>query len=83
MTKEHGVAATRGHLENNGGLRGHSVDKVFPYIVLAMGNPHLGTQRWYVQDPAGNMSALHFRTARLAESYALVAKSIGARFDKK
>ncbi|AUR85222.1 coil containing protein [Vibrio phage 1.070.O._10N.261.45.B2] len=34
----HGVAATKGHLSSNGGLRAHSVDDVFPWIVMQRGN---------------------------------------------
>lgn len=33
----HGVAATLGHLASNGGLRGHSVGDVFPYIPFFKG----------------------------------------------
>lgn len=32
-----GVAATRGHLASNGGLRGHSVGDIFPYIHMYKG----------------------------------------------
>lgn len=34
----HGVAATSGHCESNGGLRGHSVGDVFPYIPFFKGS---------------------------------------------
>lgn len=33
----HGIAATLGHLASNGGLRGHSVGDVFPYIPFFKG----------------------------------------------
>lgn len=33
----HGTAATLGHLASNGGLRGHSVGDIFPYIHLYKG----------------------------------------------
>ncbi len=34
----HGVASTKGHLASNGGLRAHSVDDVFPWIVMQKGD---------------------------------------------
>ena len=37
VVAEHGVAATLGHLASNGGLRGHSVGDIFPYIHMYKG----------------------------------------------
>lgn len=47
-----GIAATRGHVQGNGGLRGHSVGDVFPYVIYAVGNPH-GKLKWAVLTPQG------------------------------
>lgn len=33
----HGVAATSGHIANNGGIRGHSAGATFPWIVFQKG----------------------------------------------
>lgn len=33
----HGVAATKGHVAGNGGLRGHSCGEVFPFVIYAQG----------------------------------------------
>ena len=38
-----GVSATRGHLQDNGGLRGHSVGDLFPLMVVGVGT------QWEVQ----------------------------------
>lgn len=33
----HGVAATAGHLADNGGIRGHSAGEVFPFVIYQQG----------------------------------------------
>jgi hypothetical protein len=50
MNAVHGVAATRGHLSDNGGLRGHSAGDIFPFIIAGTGD-----DKWHVQLPDGRM----------------------------
>lgn len=50
-TQKHGVAATKGHLASNGGLRGHSVGDVFPVIISQAGT--FDNLKTYVQAPDG------------------------------
>lgn len=69
--KPHGVAATKGHLASNGGLRGHSVGDTFPYIVFAKGHPD--NLVWSVRCPNGE-SIGEYPTAEYAESIALSFK---------
>lgn len=38
-----GVSATRGHLQDNGGIRGHSAGELFPLLVVGVGT------QWEVQ----------------------------------
>lgn len=66
-----GVQSTKGHLANNGGLRGHSVDpKVFPLVVVAVGNPR---ERlfWKIRRPDGQYYYRGFDTAAEAEKFAI------------
>lgn len=51
--EKRGVAATRGHLSGNGGLRGHSVGGVFPCVVFARGNPNVKLD-WCFLAPNGS-----------------------------
>lgn len=44
----HGVASTAGHLASNGGLRGHSVGDVFPFIPFLK-----GFDNYCVRHPSG------------------------------
>lgn len=53
MSNIHGVASTSGHLASNGGLRGHSVGDVFPYVPYFKGNPHEGALEQWVITPKG------------------------------
>jgi hypothetical protein len=47
---------TKGHMVGQGGLRGHSVGKHYPYGVVGQGNPHDGTLRWcVVHIPSGRV----------------------------
>ena len=64
-----GVQNTKGHLADNGGLRGHSVGDTFPYIVVGVGNPftHL---RWKVRRPDGQFFWKTFARAKDAEDFA-------------
>lgn len=69
-----GVQLTKGHLADNGGLRGHSVDaSVFPLVVVAVGNPH---ERifWKVRRPDGQYYYKGFETAKLAGLFAANVK---------
>lgn len=69
-----GVQLTKGHLADNGGLRGHSVDaNVFPLVVVAVGNPH---ERlfWKVRRPDGQYYFKGFESAKLAELFAANVK---------
>lgn len=70
-----GVQLTKGHLADNGGLRGHSVDaSVFPLVVVAVGNPH---ERlfWKVRRPDGQYYYNGFQTAAEAGSFAAGIKA--------
>lgn len=46
-----GVASTRGHCAGNGGLRGHSVGSMFPYMIVLCGHPDAVT--YQVWGPGG------------------------------
>lgn len=71
----HGVAATKGHLASNGGLRGHSVGESFPYIVVAQGNPNSPEGiKWNVRAPHGLNVAEGYDTAQQAEDVAMEHK---------
>jgi len=48
----HGVSATSGHCASNGGLRGHSVGDVFPYIPFFKGTETQKIEQW-VRTPSG------------------------------
>lgn len=42
------------HLPNNMGVRASSADDLFPFIVMAMGNPHdKDGIKWYCRSPEG------------------------------
>ena len=62
---------TRGHLQSNGGLRGHSVGEHFPYVVFAQGP--FDNIRWRVKCPDGRELG-SFRRARTAGEYARYLK---------
>lgn len=49
---------TAGHLENNGGIRGHSAGLIFPYRIMAQGKPDDLT--WWVINPQGSKCAHAF-----------------------
>lgn len=60
--KDHGVAATLGHLQSNGGLRGHSVGDVFPYVPFYKG---ASCEQWVrcpdgtEEGPFSSIAAMH------------------------
>ena len=72
--KPHGVAATKGHLASNGGLRGHSVDELYPLSVIAKVKDgftlwqvmHLGTGKTDVRYYSSAARA-HRRAAKLKQ----------------
>ena len=43
---------TSGHLQNNGGIRGHSAGSFYPFRVMAQGKIHALT--WCVINPQGD-----------------------------
>ncbi|MFG1597322.1 hypothetical protein ABMA84_15710 [Halobacteriovorax sp. XZX-2] len=59
---QHGVAATLGHLQSNGGLRGHSVGDVFPYVPFYKG---ASCEQWVrcpdgtEEGPFSSIAAMH------------------------
>jgi len=63
---------TQGHLNYNGGLRGHSVGEVFPFIVFAKG---FAPTTWHILTPKGEEVRTRFNTARLANEFARYLKS--------
>lgn len=63
--------STAGHLQNNGGLRGHSVGEGFPFVVFAQGP--FDKLRWKVKHPDGSVSG-DFRSATTAGLYARYLK---------
>lgn len=62
---------TIGHLESNGGLRGHSVGEHFPFVVFAQGT--FDAIRWRVVCPDGQDKG-SFRSAKVAGEYARYLK---------
>jgi len=62
------------------GLVSHSVGPHYPYMVVAIGNPH-STEgvRWEVQRPDGSMTAMKYSRAYLAENLAFMFKEIDRR----
>lgn len=39
-----GIEQTKGHTADGGGLRGHSVGDIYPYIIMGKGEP----VRWFI-----------------------------------
>lgn len=70
-TKQHGTAATKGHLACNGGLRGHSVGDTFPFIVFAQGT--MDGLVWRIRCPNGEVLG-EYPSAQYAEDIALSFK---------
>ena len=66
------------------GLVSHSVGPHYPYMVVAIGNPH-STEgiRWEVQRPDGSTTHMHYKRAFLAENLALMFKEIDRRKAKQ
>lgn len=70
----HGVAATSGHLANNGGIRGHSAGAVFPFVLYMQGTfDAIG--HWVLQ-PNG-LRIGPFKTHSQAEGLAARLKATG------
>ena len=67
---------TQGHLGSNGGLRGHSVGDIFPYIVFAEGK--LDNLKYKIRTPDGNIVG-EFNTFKDAENEA--KQLLGNRYD--
>lgn len=75
MNTQHGVASTRGHLSDNGGVRGHSAGDVFPFIIVGTGD-----DMWHVQLPDGRRICTR-RRAESAFNDALLLKKIREKMD--
>lgn len=56
---------TRGHLDNNAGIRGHSAGEYFPYVVYAEGA--FENLKWRVRCPDGSIRGSFTRPHRAAE----------------
>lgn len=52
------MAATRGHLSDNGGVRGHSAGDIFPFILVGTGD-----DMWHVQLPDGRLCTTYIKAA--------------------
>lgn len=70
----HGVAATSGHLADNGGIRGHSAGPVFPFILYAQGT--FDALGYWILQPNG-LRIGPFKKWELAESFAMRLKMFG------
>ncbi|UNA01089.1 hypothetical protein Micant_00012 [Erwinia phage Micant] len=70
----HGVAATSGHLANNGGIRGHSAGPVFPFVIYAQGE--FGALSYWILQPNG-LRIGGFTTWEKAEGFATRLKMFG------
>lgn len=70
----HGVAATSGHLADNGGIRGHSAGPVFPFVLYAQGT--FDALGYWILQPNG-LRIGPFTKWELAESFALRLKMFG------
>jgi hypothetical protein len=72
--------ASKPHSTVHLGLRGHSVGAHYPYMVVAIGNPH-STEgvRWEIQRPDGSITNRRYAKAYLAENLALMFMEIDSR----
>ena len=66
------------------GLVSHSVGPHYPYMVVALGNPH-STEgvRWEVQRPNGTLTSMRYSRPHFAEKLALLFKEIDRRKAKQ
>lgn len=73
---------TKGHLQNQGGLRGHSVDNIYPFRIISKpsGTVPLSGKKWfhtwYVVFPWGEEFPHEFATAHEAHNCAAYAKRV-------
>ena len=51
---------TKGHIDSDGGLRGHSVGDIYPWRIMAKGT--FRDLKWYVITPQGEESKGYFTT---------------------
>lgn len=58
---------TQGHSANCGGLRGHSIGDLYPFIVFGKG---IEPTMWHILRPDGTESPLSFSSVRSAHMYA-------------
>lgn len=67
--------ATSGHIDTNGGLRGHSVGDIYPWRIMAKGT--FKELFWLVITPDGQPTEHGYRTA--GEAYDIAAQLKGAQ----
>lgn len=70
----HGVAATSGHLADNGGIRGHSAGPVFPFVLYAQGT--FDALGYWILQPNG-LRIGPFEDYAQSESFAMRLKMFG------
>lgn len=59
------------HAHNNMGIRTSSMGELYPYIIVAKGNPHAGGIRWHIQHAGSSkLSSASFERCRDAEALA-------------
>jgi hypothetical protein len=67
---------TTGHSQVHGGLRGHSIGEIYPFLVVGVGNPFDEEAfHWVVKDAKGNTRATT-KCITLAHTIARYLKSI-------
>lgn len=64
---------TKGHLANNGGIRGHSAGEFYPYRIMAQGK--LDSLTWWVINPNGTKEQ-QFNDSAAACTYARLLHSM-------
>lgn len=62
---------TKGHLLNNGGIRGHSAGDIFPYRIMLQGELH--ALKYWVINPQGH-KLYPYATAQGAHALAEILK---------
>lgn len=70
----HGVAATAGHLADNGGIRGHSAGPAFPFVIYAQGE--FSALTYWILQPNG-LRIGGFQSWSDAEGFATRLKMFG------
>ena len=58
------TTSTSGHIDTNGGIRGHSAGEVFPWRVMGQGNND--SLKWWVISPQGHKVGIGFDTTAAA-----------------